>query len=120
MAKTALIIQCDIVARKCVGYACMKSFETRTGKFAGLEEGVNYLSTTCGGCCGMGVAAKLDEVSVYLASCIVSDYYHNPPCPHKEYIKEIVERKGYKFISGTYISKTAQKKREAGIYKPLE
>ena len=59
MAKTALIIQCDIVAKKCVGYACMKSFETRTGKFAGLEEGVNYLSTTCGGCCGMGVAAKL-------------------------------------------------------------
>ena len=48
MAKTALIIQCDIVAKKCVGYACMKSFETRTGKFAGLEEGVNYLSTTCG------------------------------------------------------------------------
>ena len=41
MAKTALIIQCDIVAKKCVGYACMKSFEIRTGKFAGLEEGVN-------------------------------------------------------------------------------
>ena len=63
MAKTALIIQCDIVAKKCVGYACMKSFETRTGKFAGLEEGVNYLSTTCGGCCGMGVAAKLEDLN---------------------------------------------------------
>ena len=54
----------------------------------------------------MGVAAKLedlnrklkrwgdskDDVTVYLASCIVSNNYHNPPCPHKEYIKEIVER----------------------------
>ena len=98
MAKTALVIQCDIVAKKCVGYACMKSFETRTGKFEGVEEGVNYLTTTCGGCCGLGVAAKLedlnrklkrwgdskDDVTVYLASCIVSDNYHNPPCPHKD------------------------------------
>ena len=78
----------------------MKSFENRTGKFEGVEEGVNYLTTTCGGCCGMGVAAKLedlnrklkrwgdskDDVTVYLASCIVSDNYHNPPCPHKDYI----------------------------------
>ncbi|MCQ2374096.1 MAG: CGGC domain-containing protein, partial [Phascolarctobacterium sp.] len=59
----------------------------------------------------------INDVVVHLASCIVSDNYHNPPCPHREYIKEIVERKGFPVVLGSYISKAATKKREAGIYK---
>ena len=31
MAKLVVIIQCDIVQKKCVGYACMKSFYERSG-----------------------------------------------------------------------------------------
>ena len=87
MAKLVVIIQCDIVQKKCVGYACMKSFYERR------------------------------DVVVHLASCVVSDNYHRPPCPHRDYIKTIVERKGYPVIFGSYISKTAEKKRQDGIYE---
>lgn len=134
MSKLVVVIQCDIVCRKCSGYPCANAFYNREGKFTEYPDGTRYMSFTCGGCCGMGVAGKLEDllrklkryqqdkndVTVHLASCIVSDNYHNPPCPHKAYIKEIIERKGFPVVLGSYISKAASKKRELGIYKKFE
>lgn len=131
MAKLVVIIQCDIVQKKCVGYACMKSFYERSDRFTGYDADTKYMTITCGGCCGAGVAGKIEDLNrklkrwgddrrdvvVHLASCVVSDNYHRPPCPHRDYIKTIVERKGYPVIFGSYISKTAEKKRQDGIYE---
>ena len=55
MAKLVVIIQCDIVQKKCVGYACMKSFYERSGRFTGYDADTKYMTITCGGCCGAGV-----------------------------------------------------------------
>lgn len=131
MAKLVVIIQCDIVQKECVGYACMKSFYERSGRFTGYDADTKYMTITCGGCCGAGVAGKIEDLNrklkrwgddrrdvvVHLASCVVSDNYHRPPCPYRDYIKTIVERKGYPVIFGSYISKTAEKKRQDGIYE---
>lgn len=130
MSKLVVIIQCDAVQKRCSGIACTNSFYDRTGTFTEYGEDTKYMTMTCGGCCGISVASKLedlkrrmarskmeDEVVVHLASCIVSDNYHNPPCPHKEYIKAIVERKGYPVVLGSYISKGTTRGREAGKYQ---
>ena len=72
-----------------------------------------YISFTCGGCCGKGVATKLehlskelkiknniekDEIVVHLSSCMVTDNYHYDRCPHADYIKSITLKKGYQNI----------------------
>ena len=131
MGKLVVVIQCDHVCHKCSGYPCANAFYNKEGAFADYPHGTRYMSMTCGGCCGIEVGSKLedlrrkfkrygqdiDDVVVHLASCIVSDNYHNPPCPHREYIKEIVTRKGFELKLGSYISKTATKRREEGLYK---
>ncbi|MDO4178126.1 MAG: CGGC domain-containing protein [Phascolarctobacterium sp.] len=131
MSKLVVIVQCDIVCQRCPGFPCMNAFYNREGAFKDYDEDTRYLSFTCGGCCGMGLAAKLENlihklnrnhipkenVVVHLASCVVSDNYHNPPCPHREYLKEIVQRKGFELKLGSYLSKRTQERREAGLYK---
>lgn len=130
MSKLVVIVQCDLIMSRCSGYNCMSAFYKREGSFAGYADDTQYMAFTCGGCCGAQLAAKLenllhhlqrsgekkDSVTVHLASCICSDNYHRPPCPHLEYLQKIIERKGYKVILGSYISKTASAKREKGIY----
>lgn len=134
MSKLVVVIQCDHVCHKCSGYPCANSFYKREGKFTDYEADTRYMSITCGGCCGIEVASKLEDlhrkfkrygqdindVVVHLASCIVSDNYHNPPCPHRAYIKEIVERKGFPCVLGSYISKAATAKRASGQYHQFE
>ena len=131
--KYVLIIQCDIARQRCSGFACTDSFYNRAGFFkdCGYAHGVRYIALTCGGCCGAEVAAKLEnltkhlkrrgerkeDVIVHFASCVCSDNYHRPPCPHLDYMRQIAERKGYSVVLGSYISNAATKKREAGIYK---
>lgn len=128
-----VIIQCDIAHRRCSGYACTKSFYDKTGKFTEYEQDIRYISFTCGGCCGKGVGSKLehfstklrtkeglekDDVWIHLSSCMVTDNHHYNRCPHVEYIKNIVLKKGFKnIVEGSYISKVAQNKRESGIYE---
>ena len=96
-------------------------------------EDIRYISFTCGGCCGKGVAAKLehfagklglqtdvskDEVTVYLASCMVLDHHHYSRCPHVGMIKGILAKHDFhNVIEGTYISQKASQKRKDGIYK---
>lgn len=131
MSKLVAIIQCDTVCQDCVGMPCAHAFYNREGMFKDYPEDTQYVAFTCGGCCGIGLARKLEnlthklkrygiakeDVIIHLASCIISDNYHNPPCPHKDYLKAIIERKGFQYKIGTYVSKAATAKREAGIYK---
>ena len=130
--KFVVIIQCELVHKKCSGFACIDSFYNRDEMFKSYKENTRYISFTCGGCCGKLVSGKLshfskkilkktdykkDEVIVHLASCMTSDNYHSDRCPHIDYIKDIIVKRGYDFLEGTYISKNAEIKREKGIYK---
>ena len=131
--KYVMIIQCDISRQRCSGFACTDGFYNRDDVFKEYDDNVRYISLTCGGCCGASLAAKLehfsnklaketdvkkDEVSVHLSSCMVTDNYHHDRCPHVDYIKSLVEKKGYKrIVEGSYISKIAEKRREMGEYK---
>lgn len=131
-SKYVVIIQCDIAHNRCSGFACTHSFYAKDGKFNSYDDKVQYISFTCGGCCGKGVASKLehfskhlksktelnkDEVVIHLSSCMVTDNYHYDRCPHIDYIKNIVAKKGYtNVVEGSYISKGAEKKREKGEY----
>lgn len=130
--KYVVIIQCDIAHKRCSGFACTDDFYNKEGMFEKYEDDVRYISFTCDGCCGKSVAAKLehfsnklsrktnihkDEVVVHLSSCMVTDNHHYDRCPHVDYIKNIVLKKGYKnVIEGSFLSKNAEKKREQGVY----
>ena len=131
--KYVAIIQCDIAHNRCSGYACTESFYNREGMFENYEDGVRYISFTCGGCCGKSVSAKLEhfaakckkygdiakeDVTIHLASCMVTDHHHYDRCPHLDYIRDIVRKKGYEnVVEGSYIRKAAAFRREKGIYK---
>lgn len=131
--KYVVIIQCDIALKRCSGFACTDSFTGRKKVFSEYDKDVNYISMSCGGCCGKGVSSKLShlsqklskytdikkaEVAVHLSSCMVKDNHHYDRCPHIDYIKNIIEKRGYKdVIEGSYISDNAERKREKGIYK---
>lgn len=130
--KYVVIIQCDIARQRCSGFACTNGFYNRDDVFKDYDDDVRYISLTCGGCCGASLASKLehfsnklskkthvkkDEVVIHLSSCMITDNYHHDRCPHVDYIKALIEKKGYKkMIEGTYISKTSEKKRERGEY----
>lgn len=135
-AKYVLIIQCDIAHRRCSGFACTNAFYSKSDLFENYNESTKYISFTCGGCCGKGIASKLEhfakksrkaielskeDVIIHLSSCMVSDNHHYDRCPHIDYIKNIIAKKGYdNVIEGSYISKNATKKREKGIYNNYE
>lgn len=131
--KYVVIIQCDIAHNRCSGFACTNAFYNRDAVFKNYSDSTRYISFTCGGCCGKSVAAKLehfskkiktnnninkDEVVIHLSSCMATDNYHYDKCPHIDYIKSIISKKGYKnIVEGSYISKGAEHKRSEGIYK---
>ncbi|HWR39249.1 MAG TPA: CGGC domain-containing protein [Patescibacteria group bacterium] len=132
MQKYVVIIQCQLAHNRCSGFACTHSFYERTGAFAGYGEDLRYISFTCGGCCGKGIAAKLEhlakklkkktdvtpeQVVIHLASCMTSDNHHYDRCPHVDYIKQMLTKKGFhQVVESSYISGGATKKREQGIY----
>lgn len=136
--KFVVIIQCEAARRRCSGFACTKCFYDREGFFkdCGYGPDTRYIAFDCGGCSGTTVASHLghfsnklakqcgikkDEVAVHLASCMTTDNYHHDRCPHLEYIKAIVLKKGFKNIAyGTFRSENASKKRAQGIYKDHE
>jgi predicted metal-binding protein len=131
--KYCVIIQCEIAHKRCSGFACTNAFYNRDEKFNNYAEDTRYISFTCGGCCGKGIASKLehfskhlksktniskDEVSVHLSSCMSTDNYHYDRCPHIDYLKNIIAKKGFtNLVEGTYVSKGATRKREIGQYK---
>jgi len=129
-----VVVQCDIVMERCSGYLCEHAFNTRAGGFAGYAKNRKYrtIYMTCGGCCGRAVHRKLndlirmikkaekikkDQIVVHLASCITRDNYHAPPCPHLDYLKELIAGKLKLDIKeDTWISKTSTKLRKKGVY----
>ena len=132
-AKYVVIIQCETAHKRCSGFACTNAFYNKDEVFKNCDDTVRYLSFTCGGCCGKTVASKLehlseklkkktdvkkDQVVIHLASCMATDNYHYERCPNIDYIKNIIAKKGYQnVVEGSYISKTAKRKREEGLYK---
>jgi predicted metal-binding protein len=128
------VVQCHLVKQWCPGYLCEKSFHERTGGFAGYPPEKNYriLYLTCGGCCGRALHRKLsrlahkikakedinrDRIVVHLSSCITKDNYHGPPCPHIDYLKELIGKLGLEVREDTAISATAEKRRSEGLYR---
>lgn len=127
------LIQCDFAKERCSGFACVNSFEERVDAFErySKEEKIMVVPFDCGGCPGRRIGRSVanlirnskkkalinkEEVVIHLASCMVTDNAHYPPCPHLDYIGEILSRKGVKVVKGSYKSKTTQKRREASIY----
>ena len=112
----------------------LKSFHDRSGGFAEYPSDKSYrtLNMTCGGCCGRALHRKLanllgkiksteqidrDKIVVQLASCITKDNYHGPPCPHLDYLRELIAKLGLDVRDDTSISKTAVQRRQDGTYK---
>lgn len=130
-----VIIQCEDVVKRCSGFLCMNDFYEREGKFAAYPPETRYMSITCGGCCGNLLTAKLEnlgmrlhkagiqkeDVAVHFASCVCSDNSHRQPCPFMNRMKTLLIRKGFaNIVLGTHVSKKAQAKRDAGIYRQWE
>lgn len=131
-----VVIQCDNARKRCSGFACSNSFFEKQFAFSGYKDGTKYVTMTCGGCCGSGVAGALEhfsnklckktdikksEVAIHLSSCIVTDNYHHDRCPHMEYMKDIIRKKGFEHImEGTYQSQGARMRRESGEYKKYD
>ncbi len=128
------VVQCHLVKQRCSGYFCEKSFHERTGGFAAYSPDKVYrtLYLTCGGCCGRALQRKLshlvrkikaqeevpkDRIVVQLASCITKDSFHGPPCPHLDYLKELIRRLALDVCEDTSISQKSEERRKTGIYK---
>ena len=131
-----VIIQCEDVVKRCSGFLCMNDFYERIGKFENYSDKdsnkIRYMTITCGGCCGNLLTPKLENlgmrlkkanidknnVIIHFASCICSDNSHRQPCPFMNRMKMLLLRKGFNnIVLGTHISKKAEAKRQAGIYK---
>ena len=135
--KLIVIIQCEDVVKRCSGFLCMNDFYERIGKFEDYKnnDDIRYMTMTCGGCCGNLLTPKLenlgmrlrkanlkkDDVIFHFASCVCSDNSHRLPCPFMNRMKALLNRKGFhNIVLGTHVSKKAEEKRQAGIYKKWE
>ncbi|HUS47840.1 MAG TPA: CGGC domain-containing protein [Phycisphaerae bacterium] len=132
--KCVAVIQCAVAHERCPGVKCAGAFAHRKHYFAGYGPQVEYyLPFGCGGCPGrrVGRLASLlkrvmkkdqqvepDEIAVHLASCIVTDNGHYPPCPHRGEIKTILSRKGLQVVEGSVIAESNEARRQAGVYAP--
>lgn len=129
-----VIVQCHIVKERCPGFLCEKAFHERTGGFVDYPADKQYrvMNLTCGGCCGRALHRKLtqlkrslkkhdgidkDKIVVQLSSCITRDNYHATPCPHKDYIKNLLEKIGLDYRENTVIDDKTEKRRDEGVYQ---
>lgn len=130
------IIQCDFAKERCSGFACIDSFTKRIDAFSRYPKEVQIMAVpfNCGGCPGRRIGRLVedlikrakkagiekDEIFLHLASCIVTDNAHYPPCPHLNYIEKSLERKSIPVKKGSYKGQTAQERRDKGCYKAFE
>jgi len=125
------VVQCHVTHERCTGVSCATSFAKREHQFAGYGSEVEYyVPFTCGGCPGRRVSRLMsqlirklkkqgvgkDEIAVHLSTCIVFDSGHYPKCPHIDYMKKILMRKGLKVVEGSYVSNKASERRQANFY----
>lgn len=128
-----VVVQCHIVKERCPGYLCERAFQQRKGGFAEYpaDRAYRMISIDCGGCCGRALHRKLglflktlqkregigrERVVVQLSSCVTKSNYHAPPCPHREYLKELIARLNLDFREDTVISEKSETRRRAGEY----
>jgi len=128
-----VILQCDIVKQRCPGYACEKALHERTGGFAPYpaEKAYRSLNITCGGCCGQATQRKLasllkklekqetitsNRVVVQLSSCITQHNHHSPPCPHLDYLRQILAGLKVDIRDDTVMNKLSEERRKSGVY----
>lgn len=129
-----VIVQCDIVKQRCPGYLCEKNFTNRTGGFADYpaDKPIRVMMMTCGGCCGRALHRKLsllkkrlaaqeqispEQIAVQFASCITLDNYHAPPCPHKDYLKQLVDRLDLQWAEHTVLDEKSSARRVDGVWQ---
>jgi predicted metal-binding protein len=128
------IIQCDFAKEHCSGFACTNAFHHKIDAFSIYPNSseIMVVPFNCGGCPGRRIgrivndliqrSKKLssinkEEIAIHLASCIVTDNGHYPPCPHIDDIEKILKRRGVDMIKGSHKSKLTEKRREKGIYE---
>jgi predicted metal-binding protein len=133
--KYLVVVQCHLVKQRCSGYFCEKAYFERAGLFARYagEGELRVLYFTCGGCSGRAVHRKLTNLLrqsrrreklekkqfiVHLSSCITNDNFHGPPCPHLDYLKDLVCRLNLELVEGTTVNPKAEARRREGIYQP--
>jgi predicted metal-binding protein len=133
--KCVAVIQCAVAHERCPGAKCAAAFSGRKHYFVGYGPGtIYYVPFGCGGCPGRRVgrlatylkrafkkhqSVEPEEIAVHLATCIVGDNAHYPPCPFRQDIKLMLSRKGLKVVEGSVYSKSLEAKREAGVYAKL-
>jgi len=132
--KCVAVVQCAVAQERCSGAHCALSFHRREHFFADYGPDVLYLSISCGGCPGRRVSrlashlkrllareAKIEphQIAVHLSACVVNENAHYPPCPHLDYIKTILARKGLNVVEGSYVSATSEERRRTGYYDRL-
>lgn len=132
MATLVVIIQCEHSQKKCCGFWCTRDFYERRGPFKEYPDDTQYMSFTCGGCCGQGLSSKIenlsqklrrvkqskDDIVIHYASCVCTDNYHHGPCPFLKNFDTILHRHGFTtIVKGSHISAAAEKKREQGVYE---
>ncbi|MBF0644577.1 CGGC domain-containing protein [Desulfuromonas acetoxidans] len=128
-----VIVQCHLVKERCSGFHCEKAFHDRSGGFTNYsaQQSLRLLTMTCGGCCGRSLQRKLinllhlshkreqmdrSRIMVHLSTCITKASHHGPVCPHLDYLKELISRLNLDIARDTWISKTAEKRRQQGLY----
>ena len=129
-----VVVQCHIVMERCSGFFCEKAFHDREGSFSAIprEASPRIIYLTCGGCCGRALQRKVenlmqkaklkdgiekDKILVQFASCITRDNFHGPPCPHLDYLKDLISKLGLAMAMDTHLSSRATKRRQEGVYK---
>jgi len=103
------IVRCEHISEACPGTACLLSSQARKVHFKEYGEDVKLVALfTCGGCPGRRISRLLNNLkktvkvdAVHLSSCMVRDAYQ-PPCPHKESIITMIQKKGFKVVEGTH------------------
>jgi len=56
------------------------------------------------------------EIAVHLSACVVNESGHYPPCPHLDYVKTILSRKGLRAVEGAYLSASTEERPRQGYY----
>ena len=124
------VIQCEVTRERCPGGHCAIDFAKRRQHFEGYGPDVIFAPIPCGGCPGRRISRTVrilehnvknegithDQIAVHLASCMVFDSNHYPPCPNLDYIKRMLTRRGWRFVEGTHESNVAARRRASGDY----
>lgn len=124
------VLQCDVARERCSGARCVMAFNKRDKFFAEYPPQTIFVPMTCGGCPGRRISRllanlrhvmknngiKADQIMVHLSSCMSLDSNHYPVCPHVDYIRHMLRRRGYRFADGSVESDVAAKRRAEGVY----